>query len=48
MCTHLRAEDVSDEACLDMTSMRALLVSENLDLSTGAGTLVSAKHRAVN
>lgn len=42
--THLRAEDASDETCLDMMSMRALVVSENLDLSTGAGTLVTPKH----
>lgn len=37
--THLSAEADSDVACLDMTSIRALVVSENLDMSTGAGTL---------
>ncbi|TNN71798.1 hypothetical protein EYF80_017969 [Liparis tanakae] len=26
-------------ACLDMTSIRALVVSENFDMSTGTGTL---------
>lgn len=39
--THLRAEAVSDVACLDITSIRALVVSENFDMSTGAGTLRS-------
>lgn len=37
--THLRAEAVSDVACLDMTSIKALVVSENLEMSTGVGTL---------
>lgn len=39
LLTHLRPEAVSDMASLDMISMRALVVSENLDMSTGAGTL---------
>lgn len=37
--THLRAEAESAVACLDMTSIRALVVSENFEISTGAGTL---------
>ena len=44
--THLRADAVSDVACLDMTSIRALVVSENLDMSTGVGTLRSITHRS--
>lgn len=39
LLTHLRADAVSDEACLDMTSIKALVVSENLETSTGVGTL---------
>lgn len=37
--THLRAEAESAVACLDMTSIRAWVVSENFEMSTGAGTL---------
>lgn len=44
--THLSAEVVSDVACLDMTSIRALVVSENFDLRTGAGTLRNATRQA--
>lgn len=44
--THLTAEAVSDVACLDMTSIRALVVSENLDMSTGAGTLGNTIHQS--
>lgn len=45
--THRSAEEVSDVACLDMISIRALAVSENLFFSTGAGTLENVKHSAV-
>lgn len=39
--THRRAEALSVAASLDMMSNRTLEVSENFDLSTGAGTLRS-------
>lgn len=39
LLTHLRAEAESAVACLDMTSIRALVASENFETSTGAGTL---------
>lgn len=43
--THLRAEEVSNMACLDMISIRALVVSENFDMSTGTGTLVNTERQ---
>ena len=36
---HLSAEADSELARVDMTSIRALAVSENLQINTGAGTL---------
>lgn len=39
LLTHLRADAVSEVASFDMTSISALVVSENLDMSTGTGTL---------